>query len=74
MNNCPKTGLTLDNDVGNTHLAAEGRKEDNKFDRINIVCDGDEGCFLGFNKSNDMVQAVFRKKGFLVLYLFSNAI
>jgi hypothetical protein len=59
MNNSSKTRLTLDDDVGYTHLAAEGRKEDNKLDRINIVCDGDESCLLGFNKGNDMVQAVF---------------
>jgi len=37
-----ETGLTLDNGVRDTHLAAESGKEDDEFDRVDIVGDHDE--------------------------------
>lgn len=41
MDNGAKTSLALDDNVGNTHLSAEGRKIDNQLDRVNIVSNDD---------------------------------
>ena len=37
VNNGAETGFAFDNDVGNTHLSAEGRKVDDQFNRVDIV-------------------------------------
>ena len=50
-----ETGLALDDDVGNTHLAAEGRDEDDEFDGINIMGNDDESGLLGLDEGNDVV-------------------
>ena len=58
MDNCPQTSLALDDDVGDTHLAAESREEDNEFDGVDVVGDDDEGSLLGLDESDDVVQAI----------------
>ena len=55
MYNRAETSLAFDNDVRDAHLAAKSGDEDNKLDRVNIVCDDNERCFLGFDKGNAMV-------------------
>ena len=58
MYNSSEESLTLHNDVGNAHLAAQGREED------------DEHGFLGFDEGDDVVEAVFDEEGFLgVLFI-----
>jgi len=53
-----KTGLALDNGIGNTHLLAERRKEDDQFNGINIVGDKNKRCLLVLNQANDVVETV----------------
>lgn len=60
-----EAGLALDDNVGDTHLAAESRKVDHEFDGVNVVSDHDEGGLLGLNESNDMVEAVLDKERLL---------
>ena len=47
VDNGTETGLTLDDDVWNTHLAAEGGQEDNELDRVDIIGNDNEGSLLG---------------------------
>ena len=60
-----KTGLALDDDIRDTHLAAESRDEDDEFDRIDIMGDDDESGLLGLNEGHDVVKTVFHKQGLL---------
>lgn len=56
VNDSSETGLALDDGVGNTHLAAEGGKEDDKLDGVDIVGDEDERSLLVLDKADDVVQ------------------
>jgi hypothetical protein len=60
-----ETGLALDDDVGNTHLAAESRNEDGEFDGIDIMGDDDESSLLGLDEGNNVVQAILHEQGLL---------
>lgn len=53
-----ETSLALDNDVRDTHLPAESRKEDDELDGVDIVGDDDKGSLLGLNESDDVVETV----------------
>ena len=64
-----ETGLALDDDVGDTHLAAESGEEDNKLDGVNIVGDDDKGSLLGLDEGNTMVQTVLDEEGLLRVLL-----
>ena len=55
MNDGTKTGLALDNDIGDTHLSAKGREEDNQFDGIDIMGNDNKCSLLCFNESNSVV-------------------
>ena len=55
-----ETSFSLDDDIRNTHLATEGRKEDHKLNRVNIMCNNDKGCLLCLNQSNDVIETIFR--------------
>lgn len=66
VDDCSETGLVLDNDVRDTHLAAEGREEDDELDRVDVVGDDDQVGLLGLDKGDDVVQAVLDKVGLLV--------
>lgn len=65
MHDRAETGLALDDNVRDTHLAAESRKEDDELDGVDIVSDDDERCFLGLNESHTVVQTVLDKQGLL---------
>jgi hypothetical protein len=65
MDYSAETGLALDDDVRHTHLAAESRNEDDKFDGVHIMGDDDESGFLGFDEGNDVVKTVFDEQGLL---------
>lgn len=58
MDDSAETGLALDNGIGNTHLLAERRKEDNELDRVDIVGDQDERSLLVLNEANNVVETV----------------
>ena len=64
-----ETGLALDDDVGDTHLAAESGEEDNKLDGVNIVGDDDKGSLLGLDEGNTVVQTVLDEEGLLRVLL-----
>ena len=65
VDNFSKAGLALDDDVGNTHLSAEGWEVDNKFNWVDIMGDDDQRGLLGLNQSNGMVETVLDEQGFL---------
>ena len=65
VNHGAETGLALDNDVGNTHLSAEGREVDDKLNRVDIVGNDDQGGFLGLDEGNGVVETVLDKEGLL---------
>jgi hypothetical protein len=65
VNNRAESGLALHNGVGDTHLAAEGGKEDNQLNGVNIVGDKNQRCLLVLNESDDVVEAVLGGVGLL---------
>ena len=65
MDDRAETGLTLDDGVGDTHLAAEGGEEDDKLDGVNIVGDEDESGLLGLNEVDNVVETVLDNVGLL---------
>ena len=60
-----ETGLALNDDVGDTHLAAEGREEDDELNGVDIVSDDDERRLLGLNEGNSVVEAILDKQRLL---------
>ena len=58
VNDCPETGLALDDGVRNTHLAAQGRQVDDQLNGVNIVWDENQGGLLVLDEGNNMVEAV----------------
>lgn len=60
-----ETGLALDDGVGDTHLAAESRKEDDKLDGVNVVGDQDKSGLLGLNEGDNVVETVLDNVGLL---------
>ena len=65
MDDSAETGLALDNGVGDTHLLAEGRKEDDELNGVNIVGDQDKRSLLVLDETNDVVQTVLDGVGLL---------
>lgn len=62
-------GLRLDDDVGDTHLAAEGRQEDYELDGVNVGGDDDEAGLLGLDQGNAVVETVLDEEGLLAVSL-----
>jgi hypothetical protein len=60
-----ETGLALDNDVGDTHLAAEGGEEDDELDGVDVVGDQDERRLLVLDKADNVVQTELGDVGLL---------
>jgi len=69
VNNGAETSLRLDNDVGDTHLAAQSGQVDDELDRVDIIGDDDKRSFLRLNESDAMVKTKFDKEGLLRLLL-----
>lgn len=72
-----KTSLALNDNVGDTHLAAKGREEDNELDGVNVMCDDNERGLLRFDEGNAVVKTVLGIEGLLVLsgrLLFSGSL
>ena len=65
VNDRTKTSLALHDDVGNTHLATKGGKEDDELDGVDIVGDDDERRLLGLDERNTVVETVFDEEGLL---------
>lgn len=60
-----ETGLALDDNVGDTHLAAEGGEEDNELDGVDIVGDQDERGLLVLDEADNVVQTELGGVGLL---------
>lgn len=58
MDNSSETSLALDDGVGDAHLSAEGRQEDDELDRVNVVGDQDEGSLLVLDQADNVVETV----------------
>ena len=67
----PPNAISLHDDVGYAHLAAQGGEEDDELDGVDVVRDADERGFLGFDEGDDVVEAVFDEEGFLKVLLIS---
>ena len=65
MDDRAETGLALDDDVRDAHLAAERGEEDNELDGVDVVRDDDERRLLGLNEGYAVVQAVLDEVGLL---------
>ena len=65
MNNSAKAGLAFDDDVGNTHLSAEGREIDNQLDWVYIVGNDNQGGLLGLDEGDGVIEAVFDEERLL---------
>lgn len=65
MDDSAETSLALDDGVGDAHLLAERRKEDNQLNGVNIVGDEDERSLLVLNQANDVVETVLDGVGLL---------
>lgn len=66
-------GLVLDNDVWDTHLAAQGWEEDDQLDWVYVVSNDNEVGLLCLNEGNDMVKTVLDEVwllGILILCRF----
>jgi hypothetical protein len=53
--NGTETGLALDDDVGDAHLAAEGGEEDDELNGVNVVGDDDEVGLLLLDETDDVL-------------------
>ncbi len=53
-----KSGLSLHNCIGNSHLAAKSGQEDYNFDWVNVVGNQNELGLLVLNQRSDVVQSV----------------
>jgi len=71
VNDSSKTGLALNNAVGDTHLAAKSGQPDNNLNGVHIVSNDDEGGLLGLDQSGDVVDTVLDDKGLLGLGLLT---
>ena len=65
MDNGAEAGLALDNDVGNTHLPAEGREVDDQLNWVYIVGNDDQGGLLGLDEGDGVIEAVLDEEGLL---------
>ena len=69
VNKGTNRSLGLDNDVGDTHLAAEGGEEDNELDGVDVSGDDNESSLLGLDQGNTVVETVLDKEGLLAVGL-----
>ena len=65
VNDRTKTSLALHDDIGNTHLAAQGRKEDDELDGVDIMGDDDKRGLLRLDEGDAVVQTVLDEQGLL---------
>lgn len=63
--NGTEASFALDNDIGDAHLTAQSRQENDQLDGVDVVSDDDEGSLLGFDEGDDMIQAIFSEQRLL---------
>lgn len=69
MDNSAETSLALNDDVRDTHLTAKSRKEDDQFDRVNIISNDDERRLLCLDERDAVVETVFDEMRLLLRLL-----
>jgi len=62
-----ETGFGLDDDVWDTHLAAQGRDKNDELNGVNVMSNDDEVGLLGLDQSNTVVKTILDEEGFLIL-------
>jgi hypothetical protein len=72
--NLTKTGLTLNDDVWDTLLAAESGEPHNKLDGLDIVSDDDQLSLLLLDETGDVLEAILDDVGLLGLTLATSLI
>lgn len=60
-----ETSLALYNNVGDTHLTAQGRKENDELNGVDIMRDNDESRLLRLDECHTVVETVLDEKGLL---------
>ena len=65
MDDRTETGLALDDNVGDTHLAAESGEEDNELDGVDVVGDQDERGLLVLDEADNVVETELGGVGLL---------
>lgn len=65
VDNGTETGLTLDNGVRDTHLAAESGEEDDELNGVNVVGDQDKRSLLVLDEADNVVETVLDSVGLL---------
>jgi len=63
VDNCSEASLALDDDIGDTHFAAQGREVDNQLNGVNIVRYKNQRSLFVLNQSNDVVETVLDNIG-----------
>lgn len=58
VNNGAEPGFALHNSIGNTHLAAESREEDDQLDGVNVVGNEDQRRLLVLDEADNVVETV----------------
>ena len=76
MNDRAQSSFAFDDGVRDTHFSAESGKEDDKFDRVDIIRNQNKRSFLVLNQANNVVQSEFDRVWlladvFLLLALFA---
>ena len=77
MHNSTKTSLALDNGVGNAHLAAQGGKENNQLNGVDVVGNQNKRSLLVLDEADNVIETVLDivrlLAGVLLLLALSNS-
>lgn len=65
MDDGTETGLALDDNVWDAHLAAESGQENNQLDGVDVVGNEDEGSLLVLDEADNVVQTELGGVGLL---------
>jgi len=65
VDNSAQTSLALDDGIGDAHLLAQRRQEDDQLNGVDVVGDQDQRGLLVLNEADDVVQAVLDSVGLL---------
>lgn len=58
VNDSSETGFAFNNGIRNTHFPAQGRKEDDQLNGINIIWDENQARLLVLNQANNVIQTI----------------
>ncbi len=58
VDNSSQAGLALDDGIGNAHLPAQGRQEDDELDGVDVVGNKDKSSLLVLDQADNVVETV----------------